>query len=258
MSELTAEPATVVISSIQDKTAAETKVDTEASTVEQDNTLLTQTEDPTIEQVKRDAQIESIEPAVQEAVVSEETNPERSSVAVKYSNGHPDINSLDVDQIVGERIEESLVPSDEVNQEPRVDEVGPEFDSVSPPITDELLTTESSVIDHTVEGPQEESAPNDNASDRPEILSHANIMATDETAQAPVEMQSFNETKAPETHALNGNGHSTTTQETIGTHEASSVNFATDEDNIQSDPVIESIHLTHISPATLEAPSITD
>ena len=155
---------------------------------------------------------------LRKAVVSEDTNPERSSIAVENFNGPPDINSLDVDQIVGERIEESLVSSDEVDQGPRVDEVGPEFDSssVSALITDELLTTESPVIDHTVEGPQEEPAANDNASNRPENLSQANIMTMDETT--PVEMQSINETKAPETHALNGNGHSTTTQETNGTH----------------------------------------
>ena len=36
------------------------------STVDQDNTLSTQTEDPAIEQLKKDAPIESIDPAVQE------------------------------------------------------------------------------------------------------------------------------------------------------------------------------------------------
>ena len=148
------------------------------------------------------------------AVVSEEANPEKSSATVKYSNGHSDINSLGLDQIVGERIEESLIPPPEVVQEPRVEEVGPEFDVVSAPITDELLTT--SVIDQPIEGAQAEPAANDNVPDRLEFLSQTDIMGTDKTA--PVEMQSFDETKAPETHVLNDNGHSATTQETIGTH----------------------------------------
>jgi hypothetical protein len=149
---------------------------------------------------------------LRKAFVSEETNPEKSSSAVKYSNGHPDISNLSVDQILGEHIE-----SAEVDQEPGVDEeVGPEFDAVSAPITDELLTTESPVIDHPIEGSQEEPSANDDVPDRLENLSQANIMPPDETA--PVESQSFNETKAGETYVLNGNGHSTTTQETIGTH----------------------------------------
>ena len=106
---------------------------------------------------------------------------------------------------------------------------------MSAPITDELSTTESPVIDHPIEEPQAESATNENVPDGPEILSQTVILATDETASptqdsqvnepsesAPValEMQSFEETEieTPETHVLNGNGHSTATQETIGTH----------------------------------------
>jgi len=83
-------------------------------------------------------------------------------------------------------------------------------------------------------------------------------LVVDQAALDKVEMQSFDETEAPETHVLNGNGHSTTTQ-------ANSVNLATDEDkfllNIQADPKnTEPIHPSHISPAsaTLEAPSTTD
>jgi hypothetical protein len=43
-------------------------------------------------------------------------------------------------------------------------------------------------------------------------------LVVDQAALGKVEMQSFDETEAPETHDLNANGHSTTTQETIGTH----------------------------------------
>lgn len=117
------------------------------------------------------------------AVVSEEANPEKSLASVKYSNGHSDINSLNDDQIVGvEGIEEGLVLSAEVVQEPRVDQVGPEFDAVPATATDKLLTTESPVIDHSIEGPQAEPTAKDNAPDRQlEILSQTDIMATNET-----------------------------------------------------------------------------
>lgn len=157
------------------------------------------------------------------AVVGEEANDEKSSATVNYSNGHSDINSLSVDQIVKERIEENLVSSTDVVQEPIVDEVGSEFDAVSAPIADELLTTENPAIDHAIEGPQVDPAANDNAPDRLEILTPTDVVATDETA--PVEMQSFHETKAPETHVLEGNGHSTTTQETHGMFLSSYITF---------------------------------
>ena len=152
------------------------------------------------------------------AVVSEEANPEKSSATVKHSHGESEINSLSVDQIVEERIEESLVPPAEIVQEPKTDKVGPELelDAVSAPIADELLSNESPVIDHPTEGPPAEPAANDSAPDKLEILSQTDIMATDETV--PIEMLSLDEFKASETHVLNGNGHSTTTQETIGTH----------------------------------------
>ena len=152
----------------------------------------------------------------QKAVVKEETNNEKSSATVNYSNGHSDVNSLSVDQIVKERIEESLASSVEVVQEPGVDEVGSELDAMSAP--DKSLTTdsESPAIDHPIEGPHVDPAANDNTPARLEILSPTDIMATDETA--PVEIQPSHETKAPETHVLKGNGHSTTTQETIGTY----------------------------------------
>ena len=116
-------------------------------------------------------------------IVSEETNPEKLSATVEYSNGHSDINSLSVEQIAGvERIEESLVLSAEVIQEPRVDEVRQEFDAVPATFTDELLTTEGPVIDHPIEGLQAEPVAKDNAPDRLEILSQTDIMATDGAA----------------------------------------------------------------------------
>ena len=114
---------------------------------------------------------------------SEEVNPEKSSATVEDSNDHSEINNLSDEQVVGvERIEESLVLPAEVVQEPKVDEVGSEFDAVPVTIIDELLTTESHVIDHPIEGPQAEPEVRDKAPDRPEILSQTDIMATDETA----------------------------------------------------------------------------
>jgi hypothetical protein len=112
--------------------------------------------------------------------VSEEANPENSLATVEYSNGHSDINGLSDEQVVGvERIEESLVLP-EVVQEPEVDQVGSEFDAVPVTITDELLATESPVIDHPIEGPQAEPEAKDNAP--VECFSQTDIMATDETA----------------------------------------------------------------------------
>ena len=174
------------------------------------------------------------------AVSEEEANPEKSSAIVEYSNGHSDINNLSDEQVVGvERIEESLVLPAEVVQEPRV-EVGSEFDAEPATITDELLTTESPIIDHPIEGPQAEPEARDKASDRLEILSQTDITTTDETAtptrdcevieppksapvllELPLEQPEILErTGTPVTgFSMIGNGHSTTTtQETTGTH----------------------------------------
>lgn len=174
----------------------------QTSTVDQgSNALSTQADDPTTEQLKGDAQIETIDTPVQEVcpiltttatifdalspkgVVSEKANPEKSSATIQHSNGHSDTNSLSVEQNVGvEHIEESLVLPAEDVQEPRVDAVGPEFDAVPATITDELSTTESNVIDHPIEGPQAEPEAKDNAPDRLEAFSQSDIMATDETS----------------------------------------------------------------------------
>jgi hypothetical protein len=45
----------------------------------------------------------------------------------------------------------------------------------------------------------------------------ADDLVVDQAALGKVEMQSIDETEAPEAHVPNGNEHSTTTQETIGT-----------------------------------------
>ena len=173
------------------------------------------------------------------AAVSEEANPEKSSTTVE-SNGHSDINSLSVEQIVGiEHIKESPVPLAEVNQEPRVDEVGPEFVAVPATITNEVSTTESPVIGHSIEGSQAEPEAKDNTPDRLEALSQRDVKATDETSpptrdcdvgepsgsvpvllELPAEQPKILEhTGSSVTElSMNGNGHSATTQETIGTH----------------------------------------
>ncbi|KAF8809978.1 hypothetical protein BYT27DRAFT_6511083 [Phlegmacium glaucopus] len=74
-----------------------------------------------------------------------------------------------------------------------------------------------------------------------------------------VETQSFEQStvEAPETHILNGNGHSAIKEETIETlDDATFAENLTSEDDIKAEPkIMEPIH--HISPETLEAPLST-
>ena len=74
---------------------------------------------------------------------------------------------------------------------------------------DPLQTVETDHIDEHSEG-----------QDKSVILETTAVddLVVDHAGLGKVEMQSFDETEAPETHALNGNGHSTTSVETIGAH----------------------------------------
>jgi hypothetical protein len=189
----------------------------QASNIDQHNALSSQTEnlfdhggnetDATMEQDKRDVQIESIDPPVQEVcpislrttrvlmhyrpkvTVNEEASPEESSATVEDSNGYSDLNSLNIEQSAGaELVEESPISEitisnaelpNEVVQEPnsvKIDEVTLELqDDAAVPATMDELSTESPVIDNPIEGAEAE----DIGSNKLQHLSPTGIAATD-------------------------------------------------------------------------------
>ena len=166
-------------------------------------------------QDKRDVQIESTDPPVQEVcpislrttrvlmycrpkvTVNEEASPEESSATVEDSNGYFDINSLNIEQSAGvELVEESPISEmtisdaelpNEVVQEPnpvKIDEVTLELrDDAAVSATMDELSTENPVIDNPIEGAEAENID----SDKLQHVSQTGIAATDNVSLQDVE-----------------------------------------------------------------------